>query len=563
MNGPELLRLIEYVERVHQPYHALFPLAAPDPVWNIVVHLIRSHVRQEAVTVSELARVAEVPYATAMRRIGEMVSAGLIRRSPRGRSGRSFALHPSETMMADFLSYARHVKSLLAQTMGVRPTPESEEDYHFGGALLDAQLAPPPALLRARLQPQTRLRFLMHSDNYCDSLRDLWADFRNNLGSRRDFDLRPLPALYERVRENAALEQSAYDVIALNSPWLGEAVERGWTRRAEDFIYRAGIDSLDFDPAVWATGRWRGRQEAVPIFSSVELMVVRGDMFAQAGFPMPRTFAEVLATGRHFHAPRRGRYGITWSGQRGMPLASSFAFVLGCCGGSVLQLPRNGTVWTPDGLDAAPVPVTLDTDAARAALDYMHGLVDISQPGVLDMDWNTALELFMSGQAAMTYCWSMRAARLQSDPASKVRGRIRYLPQPAGPGGSHVSPLGGFLLAVPANLAEARIGAAFEAIRWMTSPEAMRTHVRTGFPVLPRFSMSGDPDMKAASPMVSVVNDLGRRGLLQTWQRPPIPQYRRIEAVLGNQIHAALTRQLSDSSALREAQRQIERILAA
>jgi multiple sugar transport system substrate-binding protein len=270
----------------------------------------------------------------------------------------------------------------------------------------------------------------------------------------------------------------------------------------------------------------------------------------------------VLAAGRHFHNPRQGRFGITWNGQRGMPLASTFTFLLACCGGSVLGLPREGMVWALEGISTDRVAVTLDTEAARASLDYMHGLVGISPPGVLDMDWNTALELFMSGKAAMTYCWSMRASRLQYDPVSKVKGRVRYLPQPAGPGGTNVTPLGGFLLAVPANLPEDRVPAAFEAIRWMTSPEAIRTHIKTGFPVLPRFSMGADPEIAASSPMVTVINDLGRHGLLQTWQRPPLPQYHQIEMVLGNEIHAALSRRKTDTAALADAQQRIERIVS-
>jgi multiple sugar transport system substrate-binding protein len=557
----ELLRVIEYLERVRQPYHALFPMADPDPVWNIAVHLVRSHIRGDVVTISKLAQVAEVPFTTAMRRIEALIQQDLIRRRPIGRTGKTFSLHPSETMLAAFLSYARQTKSLLAQTVGMRPNHEVEDDYYFGGSRLESHLAPPPALLQRQLKHERKLRFLMHADDYCSSLQNLWADYRNNLGSRRDFDLRPLPALYDRVVENARADVSAYDVIMLNVPWLGDAVESGYIRRAEDYVYQAGIDSLDFDPRVWATGRWRGRQEAVPIFASIELMAVRRDLFQEAGLTPPRSFADVLAAGRAFHAPERGRYGIAWNGQRGMPLASTFLFLLACCGGAVVNLPRESAIWSLEQVDYGALEVTVATENARQALAYMHELVPISPPGVLDMSWNTALELFMNGHAAMIYCWSMRAARFEYDVRSKVKRRVQYLPQPAGPGGDNVSPLGGFLLAVPSNLQDDRVEMAFEAIRWMTSPEAIRMHIRTGFPVLPRFSMSADPEIAASSPIVPFVNDLARRNLLQTWQRPPLPQYRRIEMVLGDEIHAALTHAKSDAQALASARARVEKIL--
>jgi multiple sugar transport system substrate-binding protein len=562
MRDHELLRVIEYLERLRQPYQALFPMADPDPVWNIAVHLVRSHLRGEVVTISKLAQAAGVPTTTATRRIETMIQQDLIRRKAYGRSGKTFSLHPGDALLAAFLSYARQTKSLLAQTVGIRPSNEVEDDYYFGGSRLEAQLSPPPALLKRQLQHGGNLRFLVHADTYCASIQNLWADYRNNVGSRRDFELLPLPELYDRIVENAHRSVSRYDVIMLNLPWLGEAVERGYIRRAENYIYHAGIDSLDFDPKVWATGGWRGHQEAVPIFSSIELLAARRDWFQESGVGLPRTFADVLKAGRAFHAPERGRYGIVWNGHRGMPLASSFAFLLGCCGGTVLDLPRERATWSLAGLDYANIQVTVDSERGRHALAYLHELVKISPPDVLDMKWDTALELFMAGSAAMIYCWSMRAARLESDLRSKVKRRVQYLPQPAGPGGDNVSPLGGFLLAVPANLDEDRVQIAFEAIRWMTSPEAIQMHIKTGFPVLPRFSMSADPEIVASSPIVHFVNDLARRNLLQTWQRPPVPQYRRIEMVLGEEIHAALTNTKTDTEALASARSRIEVILS-
>jgi multiple sugar transport system substrate-binding protein len=557
MKDFELLRVIEYLERTRKPYRELFPMADEDPVWNIMTHLVQCHLRGDLVTISSLAQVARVPYATAMRRIRGMMADGHVLRRPRGR--KTFSLHPSDMMLADFVSYAQHIKSLLAQTMGVRPAGESTDDYYLGGSRLEAQLAPPQGLLRRRLQDGMHLRFLMHADNYFASLQNLWADFRNNLGSLGDFDFCSLPDLHRRASENALRPVSGFDVIVLNVPWLGEFSERGWIRRAEPFLYQTGIDSLDFHPTVWATGRWKGRQEAVPIFSSIELLAVRGDLIDEAGLVNPKTFDDVLTVGRALHAPRQGRYGIAWNAQKGMPLASTFAFLLACCNGAVLNVPRN--LWSLREIDYARIGIGIDTDAGRQTLDYMHQLLAISPPGALGMDWDASFGIFMGGHAAMTYCWSMRAARLEYDIRSRVKRRVRYLPQPAGPRGSNVSPLGGFLLAVPANLPEERVASAFEAINWMTSPEAIKTHVKTGFPVLPRFSMSADPEIAAGSPIIQCVNELGRRNLLQTWQRPPLPQYAEIEAILGDETHAALSGEKSDRRALQDMQKAVARIM--
>ena len=121
------------------------------------------------------------------------------------------------------------------------------------------------------------------------------------------------------------------------SPGWESSSRAGRIRRAEPFLYDSGIDSLDFDPRVWATGRWKGRQEAVPAFSSIELLAVRSDLIEEAGLAYPKTFSG-RSRGRPRIAcrPRRGRFGVAWNARRGMPLASSFAFLLACCGGAVL-----------------------------------------------------------------------------------------------------------------------------------------------------------------------------------------------------------------------------------
>ena len=161
----------------------------------------------------------------------------------------------------------------------------------------------------------------------------------------------------------------------------------------------------------------------------------------------------------------------------------------------------------------------------------------------------------------MAYCWTVRAARFEYDIASKVKKRVAYLQQPKGPGGTSNNPMGGFLLCVPSNLPEEKVELAFEAISWMTSPQAMKANVQNGFPVAPRFSVSADPEASATSPIVSIVDRLAKRNLLKSWPRPPVPEYRTIEAILGDEIHRALRKEISDQQALQRAQDQIDDVM--
>ena len=278
----------------------------------------------------------------------------------------------------------------------------------------------------------------------------------------------------------------------------------------------------------------------MPAFSSIELLAVRSDLIEEAGLPYPKTFADVIKVGRALHAPRRGRYGIAWNAQRGMPLASSFAFHIACCGGAVLQMPRGRSDWSIGDIDRREIVVGMDSEAGRHALDHMRELLTISPPGVLDLDWNSSLEIFMTGKAAMAHCWSMRATRLEYDVRSRVKRRVRYLPEPAGPKGSNVTPLGGI-----------RARGALQPAR------AARRGGLRGDPLDDLSRSDRDAHQDRLSRVAAILDERRSRDRRRIADRPrrqrtratrppadlaarPLPQYTRIEAVIGEEIHAAL-----------------------
>ena len=152
----------------------------------------------------------------------------------------------------------------------------------------------------------------------------------------------------------------------------------------------------------------------------------------------------------------------------------------------------------------------------------------------------------------------MRAARFEYDIHSVVKRKVAYYPHPHGPGGTSVSPIGGFLLLVPSSLPPERARLAFDAISWMASPAAMKEHVKNGFPVAPRFSVSADPEAAASTPIVSFVDKLAKQNKIQNWQRPPIREYHLIEEILGEEIFAALNGECSDVEALTRSQNRID-----
>lgn len=562
MNDYETLRVISFIERTRTPFSQTMPVFDDQPVWNVIAFLMKAEITGQLVTTSSLVQVCGTPYSTSRRLVARLIEQGHIVRRPRSRTGKAFSLHPSAETSKAFLDYASQIKALLAETMGMRSSKEDEEEYYLGGTPSMAPLAPPPLnLVEKRYANNIELRFLLNDDNYFSALRNMWVDFRKNLASRRNFDQLALPDLYRRGIENGKLAQSNYDVITVNMPWIGEFASKGLIRPIGDLLKRSGVNPLDFHHVVWSTGVWNGTEYGAPIYCTIHILAARQDLFADRGLDYPRTFDEVIDCGRAFHKPGEGRFGIVWDGQRGMACAHSFMFFMGACGSPIISLRQVRQSFTLEGTKPEDLIPLIQSEAGRATLDYMHRLVDISPPNILDLAWDQSLEVFMSGRAAMGYCQTMRAARFEYDVQSTVRRRVEYLPHPAGPHGNRDSPIGGFLLAVPSNLPDERVSLAVEAIAWMTSEDAMKAHADNGFPIAPRFAVTPDPEAVAGSPIVRFVDKLARRKLLQTWQRPPVPQYTAIERVIGEEVHDALTGVKSDYAALRDASARVERLL--
>ena len=98
----------------------------------------------------------------------------------------------------------------------------------------------------------------------------------------------------------------------------------------------------------------------------------------------------------------------------------------------------------------------IQSEAGMRVLDYLHRLKEFSPPDILEMDWDRRTMSFLSGQTALAYCWTVRAARFENDVSSAVKRKVRYLPQRLEPGGASNNPMGGFLLCIPSNLRSER-----------------------------------------------------------------------------------------------------------
>lgn len=558
----ETIRFIEFLEEMEAEREGVLPLSTPDPYLRITLFLMRNHLEGKLTTISSLAIASGAPYATAMRRINEMTASGLIDQRPRSSSGRTFSLHPAPALIDGFTDYAHRVKLVIGRAMGLgeggRPA-----DYYFGGSYLRAQIIPLPAARTEPLGIVAPLRILVHADPTFMAMDSLKRQFEQLLGTAIRNRALSIDRLRLEALANAERASSAYDIIAVDLPWIGEFAEKGVLAPLDEAVTREGMNVSDFHAAGWAGCLHGGKPYGVPIQTTPELLLYRTDLFAEAGLAPPRTTDDLLAVARALHRPERGVRGIAWNGARGTPLGHTFMFAMADFGRPVVNLKPRGDGFDPLDLGGERLRPMIDTAEGRLAAEFLMALLDVSAPGVLSMSWFERVKAYACGDVAMAYGYSLLAPYFELDPASPAHGNTGFLPHPAAPGCRPVAPVGGYVLGIPANLAPERRLATEKAVRLLTSAEACKLYITNGSRVCPRYSVSADPEVRALSPIVEAVDDLARGGRLQLWPRPPVPEFAEITTVLGEEIHDMLRRRKSLARALSDAQNRADALMRA
>ncbi|MEQ8343556.1 MAG: extracellular solute-binding protein [Marinovum algicola] len=557
----EMLQILSYLEDCSDELDHTIELNAPNPVFRMALHVIKGHLEAKIVTPTSLIAAANVPYATASRRLKEMIDAGLIDQRPRTKSGKSFSMHPSDKMMDQWTRISGRVRRLTETYFGSGAKAAEDRDYYFGGSYMTARSIPPIQVLPEPLKVAGGIRVLVHGDPTFMVMENLKRQFEQVIGTQIHQRAFSIDRLREEALRNAERKASRYDIIALDLPWVGEFADKSVLMPLDDVIDVAAVDPADFHTAGWKAAHWGGRPYGVPAQTTPELLFYRRDLFAEAGLEPPGTTDQLLEAARRMHDPQKGRYGIAWNAARGTALGHTFLMTLADFGQPVLDLPEAAGGFDTDGLADRGYRVTIDTDKGLLAADFLMELLRYSPPDILSMSWYERVRPFAAGKIAMAYGYTLLAPYFELDPSSPAYGQTGYLPHPHGPGATNVAPVGGYVMGIPANLAPERVPAAAEALRVFTSPEAQKLFVQNGSRTNPRYSVASDAEVRRASPIFEAVDAMSWRDELQFWPRPPVPEITGIIQICGEEFHDMLRGLTAPRDALRRAQERAEALI--
>ncbi|MDX1742535.1 MAG: sugar ABC transporter substrate-binding protein [Ruegeria sp.] len=557
----EMLRVVSFMDDFGDEVESSLELFEPNPYLRMALHLIRGHLEAKIVTPTSLIGASRVPYATANRRLKEMIEAGLIEQRPRTKSGKSFSMHPSQKLLEQWVQLSGRVERLAETQFGGSEHGSGSNEYYFGGSYLAAQSIPPLKVLPQPLKAPGGIRVLVHGDPTFMVMENLKRQFEQTIGTQIHQRAFSIDRLREEGKRNAERKVSRYDIIALDLPWVGEYADKGILMPLDEAMDIARLDPADFHTAGWKAAQWGGRPYGVPAQTTPELLFYRRDLFAEMGLEPPATTDELLHAASVLHAPQRGRYGVAWNAARGTALGHTVLMAMADFGQPVLDLPRIAGGFETDHLSERNYRPTIDTENGLRAAEFLMELLKYSPPDILSMSWYERVRPYATGNIAMAYGYTLLAPYFELDESSPAYGQTGYLPHPAGPGAAQVAPVGGYVMGIPANLPTDRVRDAVEALLVFTSPESQKLYIQNGSRTNPRYSVASDPEVRRTSAIFDAVDAMAWRDELQYWPRPPVPEICDIIQICGEEFHDMLRGIITPRQALSRAQARADTLM--
>ncbi len=374
-----------------------------------------------------------------------------------------------------------------------------------------------------------------------DPFARAWADHTDlvadRLGLALDVTLLDYESSNRAIAVNAARRVSAYDLVAIDVVWMGHYGGLNALMPLDNLLQARGVDASDFIGLAWEDGRIDGLQVAVPIQPHPEVLLYRRSVLEALGAAPPTTTEEVLELASRITEEVPGMRGICWNAASGSALGQQMLHFAGAFGGRVL---------TDDGRFSVSDP------AWRDAFAYARALVALSPALIREMAWDTRIEQFRRGSCGMTYAWGARTAALEQD-TSPIAGDVGYLAAPVGQGQAPATPMGAWMLAIPANLAADRVTVAADALFHLTSQHGAELLLDLGVSALPRPLQ----DDQQRYPVLELVRRLDAAGELTTEMRPAVPAFQALSEVIGVEAHAALFGNNSNDQALERIQHRL------
>jgi multiple sugar transport system substrate-binding protein len=385
------------------------------------------------------------------------------------------------------------------------------------------------------------LTLASQNDQFGAVLAKMAPMFKEATGADLKVEIMDYGTLLTKTTADFVGDTKGYDLVTMDIVWAGAYAENGYSVDLTDWVKRdaAELELDDIYPVLLSSlGQYEGKYVAFPFAAYANVLAYRKDLFDAAGLAVPTTMEELVEDAKKLTDPAKNQYGFVANGQKGPAVAQDWMQYNTQMGGSILGADGKPALNSPENVKSLAV--------------YKELFADSAPPGAIEYDWGGREESFRQGIAAMMQTWSVGAPGYSDPSMSNVVGKAGIAPAPVGKGLKPEYGVGGWGMAINADIDEKQKEAAWTFIKWLVSKPIHKEFNLEGAGSFMRISQMTDPDLTAKFDFLPVVATTYENGNGE--YRPRIPQYPEIQDILGSAVNAVLAGAAEPQAALDEAQ---------
>jgi len=363
-----------------------------------------------------------------------------------------------------------------------------------------------------------------------------------------------LPADTEQRRQRIVIPLQAKahdpDVFLMDVIWVGMIAKAGWLEPLDAYIKQSKCNmDIFFKRVIEDVDTFDSKIIALPVYIDGGLLYYRKDLLTKYGYNNPpSTWAELVKMARNIQTEEKAKnndfWGFVWQGAMYEGLVCTFLEFATSGGGGFLS-DKSGRI-------------RINTKANKKALQFMVDLIHkekISPPNTFtELKEEEVRLIFQQGNALFERNWPYAWALHTSAPSLKEKVGITKLPHFNG--GKSASTLGGWHIGI-SRFSDVKTQA-WEFVKFITSFEQQKGFtLELGWNPC-RIDVYQAPEIKRKLPHLIVLKDVFENAVA----RPSSPYYSQISQILQRHINSALALKESPREALKNAQKEIDAILA-
>ncbi len=417
-----------------------------------------------------------------------------------------------------------------------------------GCATLALLLAAAPALAASDVCKGADINLLMETVPDTEALIGLKGEFEKEYGAKVNIEAVNYSLMHEKLVPSLTASTSSYDVLVVDSYWVGEFKTAGWIKDLDALIARDKIDTSAYFPALMAlNGTVQGKTYMLPFWQYAMGILYRKDIVEDPAFQaaykehfkrdwrIPGTleeFAEVVK----WSGKQKDMYGIAMAAQRADPVVMEATNYLFAEGGDFYDR----TTWKP----------TMDTpEAAKAVTIYADLLNTAAQPGALGANFDDVANTLKQGKAIFAISYLFLFPTLEDPKDSTVVGKMAFAPVPG-----KDSFLGAWGWAIPSNAKNP--DCSWEFLKWVESKDiAYKRALAGGQPT--QMWIYEDPAFIQKWPAMAQVGD----ALAHSKGLPIMSRSTQLVETFAEVMGAVLANNVAPATALEESQSKFGRLV--